>query len=108
MIRSEQAFDMLPYVVDIYDKLEIDKYRKELAQKTKGEKIDVESLGIEAFKYVIKNSGKVKEEFFNIVAIAEEKTPEEIKSQPFLKTMAKFKEVFTDKELTDFFKQAMQ
>lgn len=113
MLNSEKAFDMLPHVVDIYDKLNIDAYRKEAMKKhekakKKGETVSQLDAGIDVFKYIIKNSGKVKEEFFAIVAIFEDKTVDEVKAQPFINTLTTFKEVFTDKELTDFFKSAMQ
>ncbi len=108
MINSNQAFDMLPFMVDIYDKLKIDSYRKNLIEKTKGKTVDKKELGIDLVKYIVKNSKNVKEEFFNIVAIAEEKTIEEIKSQSLVKTIKTFNEIFTDPDLTDFFKSAMQ
>lgn len=108
MITSEQAFDMLPMVVDIYDKLDFDTYRKELKEKYEGKKADQLTVGIEAFKYVFKNSGKVKEEVFSIVAIAEGKPIDEIKKQSFTKTILTFKAIFSDKDAVDFFKQAMQ
>ena len=108
-ISSEQAFDMLPYVVDIYDKLDFDKYRKELQKKYAGKKsVDSLSVGLEATKFIIRNAGKVKDEFFAIVAIAENTTIEEAKKQPFVKTVQTFKEIITDPELMDFFKQATQ
>jgi 20S proteasome alpha/beta subunit len=92
---------MLPFVAYIYEKLDFDNYRKSITKK------DAETVGMEAFKYIFKNSVKCKEEFFNIVAIMDDKTVEEIKEQPFTKTIMTIKEIFTDKELTSFFKQAM-
>jgi hypothetical protein len=113
MLNSEKAFDMLPFVVDIYDKLDMDNYRKKAAQKyeksnKEGKPVSQLDAGIEAFKYVMKNSTKVKEEFFAVVASFEDKTVEEVKAQPFAKTLLTFKTIFTDPELTNFFKEAMQ
>jgi hypothetical protein len=108
MLTSEQAFDMLPIVVEVYNKLEVDKYRKDLAKKYEGKKVDQISIGIEAFKFVLKNSGKVKEQIFGIVAVFEGKPVEEIKNQSFVKTVMTFKAIFSDKDLVDFFKQAMR
>lgn len=109
MINSEKAFDMLPSVVDIYDKLDLDGYRKKIAEENKGKKdISNETLGIDLFKYVLKNSGKVKEEVFEIVAIFEEMPIEEVKAQSFMKTINTIKGIFSDQETTDFFKSAMQ
>jgi hypothetical protein len=107
-INSEQAFDMLPYVVDIYDKLDIDGYRKQLTEKYRGKKVDQKELGIQSFKYIFKNSQKVKKEFFNIVAIAEKRDLEAVKKESIVKTILTIKAIFSDPELVDFFKQAMQ
>lgn len=109
MFNTEKAFDMLPSVVVLYDKLDIDGYRKKLAEKNKGKKdVSAELLGIDIFKHVLKNSGKVKEEVFEIVAIFEDKTIEEVKAQSFMTTINSVKAIFTDTETTDFLKQAMQ
>ena len=108
MINTSQAFDMLPSVVDLYDKLQIDTYRKKIAEENKGKKLDEKTVGIDLFKYVLKNSGKVKEEVFEIVAVFEEKPVEEIKAQNFMITVKSLKEIFTDKDTMGFFKQAMR
>jgi len=107
MFNSEKAFDMLPSVVDLYDKLDLDSYRKKIAAKGKDE-TDKEALGIDLFKYIIKNSGKIKEEVFEIVSIFEGKSVQEVKEQSFIKTINTVKEIFSNKETTDFFKSAMQ
>lgn len=108
MITSEQAFDMLPSVVDIYEKLNLDEYRKELAEKNKGKVMDKMATGIEVFKFIFKNSGKVKNEVFEIVAIFDGKTVEEIKKQSFIKTVTTLKDVFSDTEAMNFFKKVVQ
>jgi hypothetical protein len=109
MINTEKAFDMLPMVVDLYEKLDIDGYRKSLAKESKSKKnIDAEVLGIDIFKYILKNSGKVKEEFFEIVSVFEDKSIEEVKAQGFGKTINTIKEIFTDKDTTELFKSAIQ
>ncbi len=109
MFSTEKAFDMLPSVVVLYDKLDLDSYRKEFVEKNKGKKdVDANVIGIDLFKHVLKNSAKVKEEVFEIVAVFEEKTIEEVKSQNFMRTLNTIKEIFSDAEATDFLKQAMQ
>lgn len=108
MITTSQAFDMLPAVVDLYDKLAIDVYMEKMAEKNKGKKLDEKSLGINLFKFVLKNSSKVKDEVFEIVAVFEEKTVEEVKAQNFMLTISTFKEIFTDKEAVSFFKSAIR
>ncbi|MBO0962494.1 hypothetical protein J1P26_22630 [Neobacillus sp. MM2021_6] len=109
MINSEQAFDMLPHVVEIYEKLDMDAYRRKMVLKYKDkDKVDADKVGLEVILFIVKNSRKAKEEFFSVVAIAEQKTLEEVKAQSLAKTISTFKNVFTDKELMDFFKTAMQ
>lgn len=108
MLTSEQAFDMLPYVVDVYEKLDIDNYRKQMTEKYQGKVVDKLAVGLEVFKHIVKNSGKVKEEVFGVVAIAEGKSVEEIKKQSFAKTIVALKSIFSDKDTIDFFKQAVQ
>lgn len=107
-ISSEQAFDMLPYAVDIFEKLDLKGYRKKIKEKYKGkQKVDVDRIGIDSVIYIVKNSSKIKEEFFSIVAIAENKTVEQVKSQSPIETVKVFKEIFENNELMVFFKQAM-
>ena len=107
MVSSEKAFDMLPSAVDIYEKLDVDAYRKRIAEESKGKKLDAQSVGINLMKYILVNTPKIKEEFFNIAAIFEDKTVDEVKAQPFMQTVSTIKAVFADKELMSFFKQAI-
>jgi len=108
MLTTEQAFDMLPMVVELYEKLDGDSYRKTIAEENKGKKLDEMTVGINLFKFVLKNSAKVKNEVFEIVAISQDKTVEEIKAQNFLVTAKSLKEIFTDKEAMSFFKSAIR
>jgi 2,4-dienoyl-CoA reductase-like NADH-dependent reductase (Old Yellow Enzyme family) len=103
-MNSEKVFDMLPYVAEIFEKIDIINY----INKSKGKEKDQEKAGMQMIIYIVKNSAKVKEEFFNVVAIAEEKTVEEVKKQGLASTIKTFKEIFSDPELMDFFKQAIQ
>lgn len=107
MISTEVAFDLLPSATELYDKLELDAYRKKIAEENKGKPLDQMSAGINLFKHVLKNSAKVKEEVFEIVAVFEAKPIEEIKAQNFMITVKSLKEILTDKEALDFFKSAM-
>lgn len=110
MLSTEKAFDILPFISDIYEKIDLKDFIKTYKEKNKDEDVGKRQLfaGLDMFSFVIKQSGKVKEEFFNIVAIAEDKKIEEVKKQSFALTLKTIKEIFTDKELNDFFKQAMQ
>ena len=112
MVTSEQAFDMLPYAVDIYEKLNIKEYAIEKAQEAKKSGKDANAIqtevGEDIIKYIVKNSPKVKTEFFSIVAVACKKTLAEVKKQPPAETIKVFMEVFRDKDLLDFFKGGME
>ena len=108
MISTSKAFDMLPSVVDLYDKLDIDSYRKKTTDENKGKELDQTTLGINLFKYVLKNSGRVKNEVFEIVSVFEDKPVEEIRGQSFVSTINSFKAIFSDKEAVSFFKQAIR
>jgi len=114
LISTEKAFDMLPYAVDIFEKLDIQNYGIKKAQEYKKKYPDKNrteiqrELGIELIKYVLKNSQKVKEEFFNIVALAADIDIETAKKRPFTESIQTFKEIFMDGELMDFFNSAMQ
>ena len=107
MLTNDQVFDMLPYVVDMWEKLDLDNYRKQVTAKYKDKKVDGMEVGIEVFKHIIKNSGKVKDEIFSMVGVVEGKTAEEMKNQSFGKTLATFRMIVSDKEAMAFFKQAM-
>lgn len=109
IITSEQAFDMLPYAVDIYEKLDMGGYGKKIKAKNAKAKVKKGALelGEDMVKYVVRSSGKIKKEIFEIVAIAEEKKLEEVKKQSLGKTLKIFNAIYKDKELVDFFKSAM-
>jgi len=108
MLTTEQAFDMLPAVVDLYEKLDGDSYRKNFSEENKDKKLDEMTIGVNLFKFVLKNSAKVKSEVFEIVAVFQGKPVEEIKAQNFLVTAKSLKEIFTDKEAMSFFKSAIR
>jgi len=106
MITSEKAFDLLPVMTDVFDKLNLKEYISDLQKNSKGK--DKEAVGMEVFKYVLKNSSKIKEEFFSIVAVIQDKTPEEIKKQNIIETFNSCKKLFTEKEFMSFFSSAMK
>jgi len=108
-VSSEKAFDLLPSFTEIYDKLDINTFRENLAKETEGKtNISKKLVGIDLFKYILKNSPKVKEEVFEIVSVFEEKTIEEVKEQSFMLTINTLRKIFTDTETTDFLGLAMQ
>jgi len=108
MVSSEKIYDMLPIVVTLYEKLDLDSYKKQIVAENKGkENIDKKDLGTNLFKYIFKNSAKIKEEVFEVVSVFEDKSIEEVKAQSFVKTFNTIKEILQDKELLSFFKQAV-
>lgn len=111
-ISTEKAFDMLPYAVEIYEKLKIDNYikatRKENEiQKNQGKRIDEITAGIDLFKFVLKNINNVKEEVFYLLSVIEDKEVKEIREQSMIVTVKGLKELLTNKELVELFKSAM-
>lgn len=111
-ISTEKAFDALPYAVEIYEKLKFDNYikatREKIAiEKKQGKKIDEAIVGIDMFKFVIKNLNKVKEEVFYLLATIENKNVDEVKEQDMIATIKSLKGLFENKELIELFKSAM-
>jgi len=107
-LDTEKALDLLPHIVDVYDKLNVDSYIKKTKAKNKGKKVEAELAGIDLFKYVMKNIGKAKEEIFEVVSILEEKTVAEVREQSIFETIKSIKAIFNDEELVELFKSAMQ
>lgn len=113
MINTEKCIDVLPYAVDIFEKLELAKYIREKQISVLGKsKEEIEELGEEAgFKFlshICRNITTVKEELFNFVAVLQEKSVEEVKAQPIGETLKVFKEVLSNTEAVTFFKLAMK
>ena len=104
-ITTEKAFDLLPAVAEIIEKLDLKKYITE--NQTKNEK-QLEQKGLDLVLHIIKNTGTIKTEVFEVLAIVQDTTVEEVKSQPASKTIKQFKELLSDKELMSFFKSAVQ
>lgn len=103
-INTEKAFDMLPHAADILEKLGLKDF---ILKNQTTDKKDIDRKGFDLVVFVLRNSGAVKENVFEIVAIMEDKTTEEVKKQSFVKTLASFKELIQDKELMSFFNMAM-
>jgi len=103
MISTEKAFDLLPYMVDIFDKLEIKEYVKD----NKGSTDDAEKAGYELILYVMRNAPKVKDEVIKVVASIEEKPEKDIRKQSIFVTVKSFKELLEADGVLDFFSSAM-
>lgn len=108
MADTDKAFDMLPYVVDAYEKLDIDNYIKEKRKEYKENPVSQNQAGIDLFKYILRNAAKIKIEIISIVAVMQDKTPEEVAKQDFMLTVIQIKNLLTDKEKMDFFEEAVQ
>jgi len=105
-ISSEKAFDMLPYAVDIFDKIGLKEYITK-NQIDKDDEQALKSAGFAMISHVIKNVGKCKEEVFNILAIVGDQSVDDVKQQPVKDSIKQFKDLLNDMELLSFFKQAM-
>lgn len=111
MISTEQAFDILPYVADIYEKLDVQQYVLDRQVKVKeGEDAELKMMGfgLDLFSYVFKRSSAVKDEVFSIVAILESKDVAEVRQQSIVKTMQTLRGIFESRDAVDFFTSAMQ
>lgn len=107
---TEQAFDMLPHAADIYTNLNIKEYlANNVFKAEEGEDSEVAKkvAGANLIAYILKNSPKAKDAFFELVSIFESKSVEEVKSQSLVKTMASVKAIIKNKELMDFFNQSV-
>lgn len=117
MISTEQAFDIIPQMCTIYEKVNVKAFIKDHKIKNKktgkkaldevDEDVEMVTVGLDLFAYILKQLPRVKKEVFEIMASLEGITVEKAKKQPLTKTLSTFKELFTNKELVDFFKQAM-
>ena len=111
-ISTEKAFDMLPHAVVMIEKLDMKSYilnNKEFLnakEKDDAKKI-MDAKGFDFVMHILKNTGKVKTEVFEILAIVQDKSVKEIKAMPFGETIKQLKELLQDTELIGFFKQAM-
>lgn len=104
MIEIEKIVDILPYIVDIYDKLEFSTFSKSLH---KG--ISQKEAGIKVTLHVMKNAPRIKEEIFKIIAILEDMTLEEARKRGLSSSIKSLKALFeNDQELMYFFKSAMK
>ena len=112
-ISTEKVFDMLPYAVDILEKLDIQERGKKIfedLQKANPDRPAEElqkEVGIAIMKHIAKNLPKVKTEFFALVAIASDVDVETAKARPLSESIGVIKAVFLDPELMGFFKSAV-
>jgi len=111
MISNDKAFDMLPHAVEIFEKLDIQTYINEHKIEIDGD-ADRDALtqeqGMQLIKYVLRHASEVKEEVFNIVAIAEDMAVDEVREAGISTTITTFKNLLQDKELMGFFSQGTQ
>ncbi len=102
MLTTEQAFDALPYVAEIYEKLELQKFYEE--QRKKNKDAPNEQLAQAVIMHIVKNSQKCRDSFFPLIAVLTGLTEEEARKQPVKDTVAVLRELFKD-ENWGFFKE---
>ncbi len=112
MLTTEKAFDCLPYVADIFEKLnlqnELDKMREEV-MKTKGKKEERQrKMGMAFIMHIVRNSPQCKESFFPLMSVIMDCTVEEAKLKPVGETVGALKQLFADEDLMGFFNSAVQ
>ena len=114
MITTERAFDVLPDIVDMYEKMGLKEYSKKITGEYK-KKYPQDSIlahqqeiGREVVFYIVRNSQKAKNEFFRVVSVLSGVTEAEAKEQSLSQTLKVFNELLNDNELMDFFSSAMK
>lgn len=101
-MRTDVAIDKLcniaPVIADLSNKLANDEEFKAFMQEKK-ERSNIDFL-FEFIPHLLKN---YREEAFNILAVWNDKTVEEVKGQPFGKTITEIKAIFEDEDFRSFF-----
>lgn len=110
-ITNDMAFDMLPHAVEIFEKLDLVNYVKKnkviVKDKTQKDKISDEKA-LEFIMHIAKNAKKIKNQVFEIVAIANNKTADEVAKENFFNTIKTFKEILQSQDMLTFFQSAMK
>ncbi|WP_335871965.1 hypothetical protein [Bacillus sp. 2205SS5-2] len=106
--ESEQIFDMLPYAVEIYEKVDLDSYAEKLKKKYKNKKVSQDKIFWEVLMHILKNSQKVKDDFFSVLAIAQGITLNEAKKKPIKESFETFKAIIEDNDLMGFLKASVE
>lgn len=99
-MNAEQALEILPLVSTIIEKTQMIDYA------TKFKKVG-QKEGIKIINHMVAHSKSCKEELFEVVATIKGKTIEEVKKQSVIELFNDLKEIFAEKDVLDFFKQAM-
>ncbi len=102
MINSEKVFDLLPWMIEIFEKLDLQKFIESNKDK------DANALGTAVIFHICKNSKKVKKEFFTAISILNDISFDEACKLPLGELIATLKELGKDPELLNFFKLAVQ
>lgn len=111
-ITTEQAIDMLPAMVEIYEKTKMNELIKESRKNFKAkEGVDSEDIIIDAMseigKKILKQAPILKKEIYEISAIAQNITPEEARNQSFAKNIVVVRSIIKDEEVMELFNLAM-
>ena len=101
-MRTDVAIDKLcniaPLLAELSDKLATDKEFKAMMNTRKN--MNNREFVFKFLPYFINN---YREEAFNILAVWNDKTVEEVKGQPFGKTITEIKAIFEDEDFRSFF-----
>jgi hypothetical protein len=99
MLTVEKAIDIIPYLVEISEKVGIADFKKMINID------DKEETGIKMFLNMGKNIKKCRIEIYHVLALVEEKSINEVSQMNIFKVMKTFKEIFKDEELKVFFSE---
>lgn len=101
-LNAEVLFDIAPDIVEIYNKLDL----KEFAEKNKDK--EQKEIGLALIMYILSNTKKFKDEFFNVLSVLQDITVEEAKQLSLPQLIEVLKETGNNKELIDFFGSIMK
>lgn len=109
IISTDTAFDMVPAVCSIYDKIDVKTFTSAFADEmnTAESEVDETIVGLDLFMHVLRQSSLIKDEIVEIVSILEDRSIEDVRAQSIIKSLTSIKTIFEDREIMGFFESVM-
>lgn len=105
-LTTEKTLELMPTMIDIYDKLDMGEYIKKVRKENKG--ITNEKAAEKALKYIGRNTPKIIPEVIEVVAAVQGDSSDEVKKQSPIKTIKVFMDLLHDPEVSGFFDSATE
>lgn len=103
MISTKKAFQIMPFLANILDKIHFKEFFAEVSAE-QGE----EKAGIDFTIFLMKNVDKCMGDVCNAVAILEDKELKAVEEQDVFETLDTLNELFKNEKLMAFFGSAMR